>query len=282
MIQEHKGKLPRTGNGLVCLNAGCGRHFRTDWVNLDFQATPHVQACDLRQQLPFPENTFDAVYSSHVLEHFDTHQARYFIGELKRVLKTGGIIRLATPDLERMVREYLQNLKAWDKERSQSNRRRYEWILMEMFDQMTRVRSGGLMLEKIHAGDVEPSYVVTRTGDELKTLLFPLPATNLPPIKPHPPTFFKKLERQYKRMLRMLRSKPVREQSAADTGELHRWYYDRLSLEFLLTQAGFGAYAVVEYNVSKISGWSTMNLDANQEGDGMRKPDSIIVEAVKS
>ena len=48
----------------------------------------------------------DVLYSSHMLEHLDTVEAMKFLIEARRVLKHGGIIRLAVPDLRRMIADY--------------------------------------------------------------------------------------------------------------------------------------------------------------------------------
>jgi predicted SAM-dependent methyltransferase len=270
--------LPRTAQGLVCLNAGCGRHFRADWVNLDSSSTPGVQECDLQEGVPYPDATFDVVYSSHVLEHFSKTDGAAFIRELFRVLKPGETIRLATPDLERLAQEYLQNLKAWSNGRSEINRRRYEWILLELFDQMTREKSGGEMLKKLRSGDIDRAYVQERTGDELAPWLSP--ALNGSRLAPKHKNIFQRLERRFKRYLKEWLHQPE-EMLPDQTGELHRWYYDRLSLEHLLSGAGFTGFIVVDFKTSRIPGWPDMNLDKSQNMDAPRKPDSIFVEAVK-
>ena len=51
------------------LNIGCGNAYHPAWVNLDFVAhSPEVIECDIRKGLPFADASFDACYSSHVLE----------------------------------------------------------------------------------------------------------------------------------------------------------------------------------------------------------------------
>jgi SAM-dependent methyltransferase len=119
------------------LNLGCGPNAPPDWVNLDgswnawfahhklllrclklagminsanqgadWKVNPIVH--DLRQRLPFPENTFSAVYASHVLEHLYRAQAEALLLECKRVLRPGGVLRLVVPDLHSTVLNYLE------------------------------------------------------------------------------------------------------------------------------------------------------------------------------
>jgi predicted SAM-dependent methyltransferase len=56
--------------------------------------------------LPFQDASVDVIYTSHMLEHLDRETARRFLKETQRVLRPGGWIRIAVPDLERYVREY--------------------------------------------------------------------------------------------------------------------------------------------------------------------------------
>ena len=97
---------------LKLLNLGCGERYHGDWVNVDIVATgPGVMVHDLDRGLPFDDDSFDAVYHSHVLEHLAKERAPVFLDECFRVLKPGGIIRVAVPDLETIARLYLKNLE---------------------------------------------------------------------------------------------------------------------------------------------------------------------------
>jgi predicted SAM-dependent methyltransferase len=51
----------------------------------------------------------DVVYSSHMVEHFDHRDALDFLKEVMRVLKPGGVVRLALPDLRIRVDSYLRD-----------------------------------------------------------------------------------------------------------------------------------------------------------------------------
>lgn len=105
-------------------------------------------AHNLTQGIPFPDNYFDVVYHSHVLEHFPTAQAEDFIKDCYRVLCPQGILRVVVPDLEAIARTYLH---AFDKVNNgfiewDDN---YQWILLEMYDQTVRNQTGGEMVNFI-------------------------------------------------------------------------------------------------------------------------------------
>jgi SAM-dependent methyltransferase len=74
---------------------------------------------DLSKGIPAEDQTVDAVYHSHVLEHLDRDVADGFMREIKRVLKPGGIQRVSVPDLERYVRAYLVDLEREDGDHDQ-------------------------------------------------------------------------------------------------------------------------------------------------------------------
>jgi predicted SAM-dependent methyltransferase len=110
------------------LNVGCGSRYHADWCNIDLVASgKEVIEFDIRRGLPFDDNTFDAVYHSHVLEHLTPEQGERLVRECGRVLAPGGILRIVVPDLERITALYLKMLKdAWNGDpAAQEN---YEWM----------------------------------------------------------------------------------------------------------------------------------------------------------
>ena len=87
------------------------------------------------------------------------------------VLKDGGIIRIAVPDLEVIVKEYLYNMqKAFLGDKVASFN--YEWIMLELFDQMVRNYSGGQMAEYLFYQKEIPNieFVYKRIGVEGRKL----------------------------------------------------------------------------------------------------------------
>jgi predicted SAM-dependent methyltransferase len=65
---------------------------------------------NLKKGIPFPDQSVDGVYHSHLLEHLDYDVAPIFLAEVKRVLKPGGVHRIVVPDLEFEARRYLESL----------------------------------------------------------------------------------------------------------------------------------------------------------------------------
>lgn len=70
-----------------------------------------VRYCDVTRSLPYRPGSVELVYSSHLLEHLARQDAEVFLSEAHRVLVPGGVLRLAVPDCERKVREYLGHLE---------------------------------------------------------------------------------------------------------------------------------------------------------------------------
>ena len=60
--------------------------------------------------LPFPDRSVRRVFVSHLLEHlFFPRDVGFFLGELKRVMEPGGVVRIAVPDLEQCIAAYTTN-----------------------------------------------------------------------------------------------------------------------------------------------------------------------------
>jgi ubiquinone/menaquinone biosynthesis C-methylase UbiE len=85
-----------------------------DWVNLDIlplrktiPAAVNFLQADLSQGLPmYAEGSVDLIRASHLIEHLTLEAAHLLLNECRRVLKPGGLIRIAVPDLEIMIKKY--------------------------------------------------------------------------------------------------------------------------------------------------------------------------------
>jgi predicted O-linked N-acetylglucosamine transferase (SPINDLY family)/predicted SAM-dependent methyltransferase/GT2 family glycosyltransferase len=90
------------------LHIGCGQNIFTDWINIDIEENhPQIDLlCDVRNGLPFENESCSFIYNEHVLEHLTAEEGVYFLQECKRVLQPGGILRVAMPNLEYIVEHY--------------------------------------------------------------------------------------------------------------------------------------------------------------------------------
>jgi predicted SAM-dependent methyltransferase len=59
---------------------------------------------DATRRFPFKDGVFDFIYSEHMIEHVPWSEGMKMLRECFRVLKPGGIIRIATPDLDFLLR----------------------------------------------------------------------------------------------------------------------------------------------------------------------------------
>jgi predicted SAM-dependent methyltransferase len=91
------------------LNWGCGSHVADGWINSDVKDAPGVDlVADIRKGLPLASEMLDYVVSIHALPEFSYPELQMVLQELRRVLKPGGVLRLALPDLRRGIDAYLR------------------------------------------------------------------------------------------------------------------------------------------------------------------------------
>lgn len=131
----------RIADGRICVNLGCGLAVVSGWINVDaslnalFAGAPssilrqlyrlsganryydekeYVRLLkehkfifhDLARSLPFGEGTVDVFYSSHFFEHLFKKDASRLLREMYSALKSGGLIRIAVPDLAHAIKLY--------------------------------------------------------------------------------------------------------------------------------------------------------------------------------
>ncbi|MGY6529569.1 MAG: TylF/MycF/NovP-related O-methyltransferase [Cyanobacterium sp.] len=242
------------------LNLGCGNHFNPNWTNVDFTSTGEgVIAHNLRQGIPFPDRTFEVVYHSHILEHFPKNEAQSFLQECYRVLESQGIIRVVIPDLEQIARLYLQSLEN-ALQGSEEATNNYDWIMLEMYDQVVRNESGGEM-KKYLAQNPLPNeqFIIERLGVEGEQMINQLRGKNFSnsALNPTQIGYFR------------------------ESGEIHQWMYDRFSLSRLLAKVGFIDIKICQANESRIPNFNSYYLDVLPDGR-VRKSDSLFMEGIKS
>lgn len=134
------GETQLPGEGLQ-LHLGSGPYAEPGWINVDKSWTPRITRIrpvvrvlarvgllteqqrntiwprevirlDVSKPLPWGDESARAIYSSHMVEHFERPEARRLLVECLRVLRPGGVLRLVLPDVQDGVRVYLQQKEA--------------------------------------------------------------------------------------------------------------------------------------------------------------------------
>jgi hypothetical protein len=86
------------------LNWGCGSHLAAGWINSDIKDEPGVDlVCDIRHGLPLETGSVDCAVGVHSLPELAYLELVPALTELRRVLRPGGTLRLALPDLQRGI-----------------------------------------------------------------------------------------------------------------------------------------------------------------------------------
>jgi hypothetical protein len=246
-------------------------------------------AHDVRRGLPFDTGTFDAVYHSHIIEHLHPGAARDLTQECFRVLKAGGRLRVATPDLETMVRVYLGRLEAAlaDVPGAAAD---HSWMLLELLDQMVRSRSGGDMERQLRQPALmNRDFIASRIGEEARTYWSgPAGARARPGLPTISAPGIARLVKRARQSIAVLIAgliagrdcrRAFQEGLFRNSGEVHLWLYDRLSLAALLEEAGFIEIRQCAAAESRLPDFAAYDLDVRN--GSICKPDSLFMEAGK-
>lgn len=109
-----------SGHAVKKLHIGCGKNLLSGWLNSDYVSSSRsVLQLDATGVFPLADATLDYAWSEHMIEHISHDDGVAMLHECHRVLKNGGRIRIATPDLQFLVelhradkspvqREYIQ------------------------------------------------------------------------------------------------------------------------------------------------------------------------------
>lgn len=105
------------------LQIGSGPNLLPGWLSTDLCDSTRLKAVYMNAAKPFPlpSQSFDYVFSEHMIEHLPYEQGLAMLRECFRVLKPAGRIRIATPRLEALIGLYRPN-------RSEIQRRYIQWI----------------------------------------------------------------------------------------------------------------------------------------------------------
>jgi predicted SAM-dependent methyltransferase len=98
---------PKNPDGRVLIHLGCGDQDDARYINVDALPFSHVHHVHGVTTLPmFSDSSADLLYASHLLEHVSHKHALATLREWVRVLKPGGVLRIAVPDFDALIHVY--------------------------------------------------------------------------------------------------------------------------------------------------------------------------------
>jgi predicted SAM-dependent methyltransferase len=71
-----------------------------------------IQFANATKKLPLKDSSVECIYTSHMIEHLSRDGVLSFLKDALRVLNSGGVLRIAVPDLNILLNEYLHSKDA--------------------------------------------------------------------------------------------------------------------------------------------------------------------------
>ena len=94
----------------IKINLGSGHWKLEGWVNVDIDRNSRPEICaNLAADLPFDDGVASFMHSEDFIDQLKLDGASDFLRECHRVLTPGGVLRVLTPDLQKMARLYLED-----------------------------------------------------------------------------------------------------------------------------------------------------------------------------
>ena len=89
------------------LHVGCGKRYMEGWENIDIDNKERVDKIeDVKHLSSIEDDSYDIIYGSHILEHFGRYEYKDVLKTWFKKLRPGGILRLAVPDLDKIIEHY--------------------------------------------------------------------------------------------------------------------------------------------------------------------------------
>jgi predicted SAM-dependent methyltransferase len=100
----------------ITLNLGCGERTFKEYpdgykcINLDNRSIENVDVVGDVKKLSFPDNHFDYILASDIIEHFTIKETKDILSEWRRVLKPNGVLEIRTPNMKFLAEAYVRGM----------------------------------------------------------------------------------------------------------------------------------------------------------------------------
>lgn len=121
LVQKYQQLTQKNIEGInLKIQFGSGNNFIKNWLNTDipeafsdYSIYPDAYI-NITKRLPIKSNSCQYLYNEHLIEHITVKEGQMFLKECHRILKIDGVLRIATPDLNNIVKKY--SSKSWKKQ----------------------------------------------------------------------------------------------------------------------------------------------------------------------
>lgn len=97
-------------NADIFVEVGAGdKKGENGWLTIDMTRNCDI-FWDLRNGMPFPNESVSKIYSSHFLEHLSFKEAQVFLDECLRVLVDGGLFSICVPNAKLFIEAYSSSI----------------------------------------------------------------------------------------------------------------------------------------------------------------------------
>jgi predicted SAM-dependent methyltransferase len=90
--------------GCLRLNIGSQSNRPDGWLNVDIAPRREDVYLDATNMEAIPSESFDAVLCEHMIEHVGCLEGQDVMRSIYRILKPGGVVRIVTPNLNKLAR----------------------------------------------------------------------------------------------------------------------------------------------------------------------------------
>lgn len=105
--QIRTGRELRRPTKPLRLHVGCGKRHMDGFINIDMRPTRAAEYVTDVRRLPCPDNSAERIEAYHVIEHIQHPEAAAVVAEWFRVLAPDGVLILECPEIDEVVRRYL-------------------------------------------------------------------------------------------------------------------------------------------------------------------------------
>lgn len=145
------------------LEIGPGPERLPGFETLNIAPGPFTDHVGDARKPPFPDATFDEVYSSHCIEHVDWYDIEATIAEWVRILRPGGLLEIHTVDGYRMMKALVELEETGTAPLRPGKWRQdlhlgdpYKWCVGRM---LNYARTGPYGIHQLHRSIITPRYL---------------------------------------------------------------------------------------------------------------------------